>query len=86
MKTDGRELVCPVVFEGMVNGGLTKRELFASAAMQGMLAGNSIQESIETVHQQSGVDFEKLLANCAVAVADALIEALNMPTPTKGAE
>ena len=47
-------------------GGLTKREYFAAMAMQGMQSENPT----------TGLDHETL-ALCAVAQADALIEALN---------
>ncbi len=49
-----------------VTNGLTKREYFAAMAMQGMQSENPT----------TGLDHETL-ALCAVAQADALIEALN---------
>ena len=51
--------------------GLTKRELIAAMAMQGMLAGHSI-------YDPNGV------ARTAVAYADALIERLNADPVAEG--
>jgi hypothetical protein len=45
--------------------GLTKRELFAALALQGILAGELARQA------------EKSLAEMAVEAADSLIEALN---------
>lgn len=60
-------LAVPVEFQYAENG-LTKREAFAMAAMQGMLAGNA------TYNGKS--DDRGALARDAVAHADALLAAL----------
>lgn len=63
MKTEANDLAFPI--PGTISEGLTKRELFAVIALQGMLAGkyegNNIQDD----------------ANASVNAADALIKALN---------
>jgi len=54
-------------------GGLTKREYFASLAMQGLLAN-----SYGNDHEQQLLDFsEEVIAHLAVNHADSLIKALN---------
>ena len=55
--------------------GLTKRELFAAMAMQGMLASSSTCEAIAKAGGTSDW-FNAILAVRAVASADALLEAL----------
>lgn len=65
MDTNPQDAAFPLVVcsDGDVESGLSKREYFAAIALQGLLAaGNSV-----TV----------LMADRAVAAADALIEALN---------
>jgi len=52
------------------NRGLTKRELFAAMAMQGLLASERSDFAIKS---------EKDLAECAVLQADALLTALDVP-------
>lgn len=56
--------------------GLTKRELFAAMAMQGVLANEFMIKAIGDMHKK---DNEKITANVAVLYADALIKALNEP-------
>lgn len=58
MATQGEDRV-------FVLSGLTKRELFAALALQGILAGELARQA------------EKSLAEMAVEAADSLIEALN---------
>jgi len=55
---------------GMLPGeqGLTKREYFASMAMQGLLSNSSVMNTQIT---------KTLMANLAIGSADALIEQLN---------
>ncbi len=61
---NGNDAIYPMATEGDgFNDGLTKRELIAAMAMQGLLAGHPI-------YDPSGV------ARTAVAYADALIERL----------
>jgi hypothetical protein len=69
---NGNDAIYPMATEGDgFNDGLTKRELIAAMAMQGLLAGAPI-------YDPSGV------ARTAVAYADALIERLNAD-PAEGA-
>ena len=66
MGTDGDRLeqAFPIADHGeLLANGLTKRELFAVLAMQGLLAGR-------------GEDYPEKLAVAAVAHTDALIEVL----------
>lgn len=60
------DLATPITDRMGVRGGLTKREEFAKAAMQGILADSKSVES--EAH---------IIAHDAVVYADALIEALN---------
>ena len=54
--------------ENMSNNQLTKREQFAMAAMQGILANGKCSQFTDTID---------LIAEEAIRQADALIEALN---------
>ena len=70
MKTDPDELAHPVTFvnpQGVQhNAGLTKREDFTKAAMQGLLA-----------HPKYGLMSAYQIGNLAVEVAGATIDSLN---------
>jgi hypothetical protein len=69
---NGNDAIYPMATEGDgFNDGLTKRELIAAMAMQGLLAGHPI-------YDPSGV------ARTAVAYADALIERLNADPVAEG--
>ena len=72
---DGNDLAHPVKYlfgeDFYVAGGLTKRELIAAMAMQGLLAGHPI-------YDPNGV------ARTAVAYADALIERLSADPVAEG--
>ena len=72
---NGDDLANPVKYLGreefFILGGLTKRELIAAMAMEGLLAGSSI-------YDPNGV------ARTAVAYADALIERLNADPVAEG--
>lgn len=57
---------------GVIDTGLTKREYFAAMAMQGLLSDAKTVEDIE----KSIVPLQQ----CAVVIADALIDALNVLT------
>jgi hypothetical protein len=76
---DGNDLACPIKHsygeEFFTVGGLTKRELIAAMAMQGMLANPSLVNGSTT----------SLIADWAVDHADALIERLNAD-PVAGGE
>lgn len=68
------------------HGGLTKREYFAAAVMQGMLANedgvNRIWKKARELNQSynlAGDAAEKCIAELSVALADALIKELNKP-------
>ena len=56
--------------------GLTKRELFAAMAMQGLLSG--AYGSISGLSQQNGMSAVRVAAQCAVEHADALLAALDV--------
>lgn len=55
--------------------GLTKREVFARAAMQGILSNSDY--TITLSNQFSGEKFNEAVATDAVSYADALIDKLN---------
>ena len=55
--------------------GLTKREYFAAMAMQGYCANKQIVSSYHTDLKE--LQWNELVAVCALEVADALIEELN---------
>ena len=66
-KTKPNDSASPIIVENyIVDGGLTKREYFASMAMQNILA-------------KYGSDYLVNYAKEAVCWADALIEELNKP-------
>lgn len=54
--------------------GLTKREYFAAAALQGLCAGMKDQRQVDIAERIAGGSIE---AKAAVALADALLSALN---------
>ena len=57
------------------SSGLTKRELFAAIAMQGLLSGGHYQSAQECA--EPGNDPEQIIAEDAARYADALIKALS---------
>lgn len=63
--------------------GLTKREEFAKAAMQGHLSNPYVTQEVEKLLSTStiGRDGRQLLAEWSVADADALIAELNKEKP-----
>lgn len=63
--------------EDIPEGGLTKREMFAAMAMQGMLANTLVSQSIDMTAPSR---FYTILSAASVMQADALIEALNKET------
>ena len=65
--TDPTDLAYPIVWSGEYYPGLTKRELFAAMAMQGLMARPGMRLSLDH------------LAMDAVCQADALIAELNLP-------
>jgi hypothetical protein len=75
---DGNDLAYPVKHsygeEFFTAGGLTKRELIAAMAMQGMLANSNLVNGSTT----------SLIADWAVNHADALIERLNADPVAEG--
>ncbi|RYC69676.1 hypothetical protein [Spirosoma sordidisoli] len=66
MKTTRNDLVTPVRVNTQTYGGLTKREYFAAAALQGLLANP----------EHAHIEFEAFTAD-AVRLADKLIDSLN---------
>ncbi len=66
--------------KGTQRGGLTKRELFAAMAMQGLLSDNDtitiadMNASKEEMH--TDIHISKVIANVAVVHADSLIAEL----------
>lgn len=76
--TDGNDFVYNM-------DGLTKRELFAAMAMQGMLAMMASKEISVALNQESksrGLTAEQYIAGNAARQADALIAELNKETTT----
>lgn len=59
------------IYTTNVDGGLTKREMFAMAAMQGLLSGHS-----EYFHGNGPVMIPEMVAKHAVEYADALLKQL----------
>lgn len=55
-------------------GGLSKRELFAAMAMQALISSGKVEQWAEFEIPKG---YPTTLEGCAVAKADALIEALN---------
>ena len=77
MKTNGCDLVYPL---DRWHIGLTKRELFAAMAMQGMLAMMADRKIAVALNQESkarGLTAEQYIASNATLQADALIAELN---------
>ncbi len=71
----------PETKDNIVEWGLTKREYFATMAMQGMLGhpGNGLSTGDATPKETRDDPAFQRLANCAVIQADALIAELNKP-------
>ena len=81
---DGNDTAYPIAFDTQnglqVFSGLTKRELFAMAAMQGFLsvmASPEVLGSIAMGAKEAGIGPDQYIAEHAVAQADALLAALN---------
>jgi hypothetical protein len=68
--TSGSDYVFPVPSSSEY--GLTKRELFAAMAMQGLVTNGNINVNGKRIAEATEY------AKAAVAIADALIEALNV--------
>ena len=64
-------------FATQYGGGLTKREYFAAAAMQGILANKAMVKKINDYADTQDEDINELLGEVATEFADGLIEALN---------
>lgn len=71
--TDGNDMAYPIETGARLETGLSKREAFAMAALQGLLASDvsGLPVTIENYSEAS------------VKYADALIAALNKPQETK---
>ena len=86
----GSELAYPLVYKDHQDGqwiheGMTIREAFAMAAMQGLCANHvffeGVGEAFEALgcargSQENATAMRKMIAKCSLAHADALIEAL----------
>ena len=57
--------------------GLTKRELFAAMALQGLCVNGAFSEQIQTQSEEAGTTSSVAIATYAVDIADELIKALN---------
>lgn len=88
--SNGEAVTASCYFPGVC--GLTKRELFAARALQGLLSNAAIAEGVtkvkETLTQEQAKEFEtKILpmanAICALSHADALLSALNQQPEAK---
>lgn len=55
--------------------GLTKREYFVAAAVQGVIAAN--EKGVGETAKELGISYPEAVAKIAVGVADALITELN---------
>lgn len=60
---------------------LTKRELFAAMAMQGIYASMSHPDILHAVSENAQGDTDKYMAESAVSAADALLAALAGDAP-----
>lgn len=60
--------------------GLTKREAFAMAAMQGTISNNEWFKALALQSKEEQIPIEKGIAITSVAFADALLEALSNDT------
>ena len=69
MKTDAKDSAFPLTYSSSQNHGLTKREYFASMAMQGIL-------QTAPLHYLK-FSFESIIPRLAIEYADMLIEELN---------
>ncbi len=67
----------PAITELFFEPGLTKREAFAMAAMQGILASRELQECLITDQKIDGTNHENCFAAFAVKQADALLNELD---------
>lgn len=59
--------------------GLSKRELFAAMAMQGLLANPDVMIGMRDASKDLGMDSDALVAGTAREVADALLAELAKP-------
>lgn len=67
----------PVLEENNTSAGLTKREMFAMHAMQGVLSGNSL-ESLGKLAKENGLeDAADALKVMACVAADAVLSQLD---------
>jgi|GEM_PF-2747652 len=75
MKTEPTDKAIAITGSQNIKGeaGLTKREYFAAMAMQGIIASNTVDTTINGYIQGGCVD----VATAALYCADALINALN---------
>lgn len=65
------------------NGGLTKREAFAMAAMQGILANEGLREKLQLDMKHDGTNHDNYIAVYAVHHADELLKALSLLEESK---
>ncbi len=81
-KQNGSESAHPIVvaesFTPVRSCGLTKREAFALAALQGLSANGAFVTSLG-VFVEGGGEVRKTIAMTAVAIADATLIALDLP-------
>lgn len=79
--SNGNEPACPLPFEDEGRAryiGLTKRELFAAMAMQGMAASEFWEENMQA-DRAGGDSMVREVAHIAVLAADALLAELEKP-------
>lgn len=60
----------------LTQGGMTKRELFAAMAMQGMMANGELAKVMKSTADGAGVRIDDMYAIMAVGQADALLRKL----------
>jgi hypothetical protein len=78
---NGNDAIYPMATEGDgFNDGLTKRELIAAMAMQGLLQHTKLLFLVPEAHDREAT----AIASVSVKMADALIERLNAD-PVEGA-
>ncbi len=58
------------------SNGITKRELFAAMALQGLMSNSGYLDAIAAVIKEDGLVAREAVAKLAVGAADALIEEL----------
>lgn len=68
-------------FNAIAKSLLTKREMFAMAAMQGILSSYEVQKDLQDDARFTGGNFANVVALNAIEFADALLKQLESSKP-----